>query len=159
GDSKTKFDLDTWPVSDRMVFYVRKDVAAQLWDFGIGSSVGSNLPEDPFNNLRCDTCGAELAITSPEVALTNPRGVAVSPEGEVFVMDTQNARVVVYDKDGKFSRQFGTLSVVNEASPSALPGTFREPWGIDITHDGMIVVADTWNHRIQIFDKNGTPIR
>jgi len=34
-------------------------------------------------------------------------------------------------------------------------GTFIEPWGIAIDMDGNILVADTWNHRIQKSDSEG----
>ena len=37
-----------------------------------------------------------------------------------------------------------------------LEGQFSEPNGVAITKDNKIVVADTNNHRIQVFDKKGT---
>ncbi|MBN1965986.1 MAG: TIGR03663 family protein, partial [Anaerolineae bacterium] len=33
------FDLSTWSVRDRMILYIRKDVAAQIWDLGVGAEV------------------------------------------------------------------------------------------------------------------------
>lgn len=44
GNTGTAFTLDKWPVSDRLVFFVRKDVAAQIWDFGVGTASVSRLP-------------------------------------------------------------------------------------------------------------------
>ena len=39
-----------------------------------------------------------------------------------------------------------------------MAGSFEEPVGIDIDGEGNIYVADTWNHRIQKFDPNFTPL-
>jgi DNA-binding beta-propeller fold protein YncE len=35
-------------------------------------------------------------------------------------------------------------------------GQFQEPWGIAVDDQGTVYVADTWNHRIQVFDSDGT---
>jgi len=32
-------------------------------------------------------------------------------------------------------------------------GTFNEPWGIALDDSGNVLIADTWNHRIQKFDR------
>lgn len=158
GTSPEEFNIDRWPVSDRMVFYVRRDVAAQIWDFGVGAARVSGLPEDPFSTLRCDTCAAETAFTATGVGLNNPRGVALGPDGNIYLADTQNSRVVVLNAEGEVVRQFGSISLVSEANPVPPLGTLREPWGIAVAHDGRVYVADTWNHRVHVFTAEGEPI-
>jgi len=163
GNQTTKFQLDKWPVADRMVFYVRKDVAAQMWDFGTGTvKAATATPDDQFANLRCDICSGESVLGADAGGLASPRGVAIAPDGNIYVMDNQKARVVVFDRDGKFLRQFGSRSPVRPADQpgvAAPTGTFEDAWGIAVASDGSVIVADTWNHRIQVFDKNGTFIR
>ena len=156
GDQNTKFEPEKWPVADRMSFFVRKDVAAQVWDLGVGSARVTGLPEDPFRNLRCDTCSAELNFGPAEPALNAPRGLAIGPDGNLYTVDSRNSRVVVYTPDGRFLRAFGTPSQ-GEADPAL--GVLREPWGITVGADGTVYVADTWNHRIQSFLPDGTPIK
>lgn len=154
------FDLDKWPVSDHMVYYVRKDIAAQLWDLGTGNAKVTGLPADLFSNLRCDICAASVIFNTTAAPLNFPRGVAVGPDGNVYVADSQNARIAIFSPTGQFIRQFGTLSPKSD-QPGFIPnpGTFREPWSVAVDKEGVIYVADTWNHRIQIFSNDGTPLR
>src|SRR5437879_5302356 len=42
-----------------------------------------------------------------------------------------------------------------DGSPGSGPGQFNRPWSVAIGPDGRIVVADTFNSRIQVFDAAG----
>ncbi len=87
---------------------------------------------------------------NPESAsnLWGPRGIAVDSKGQVFVADTGNKRIVVFDKDGNYITAFG--------SDGFDPGQFDEPVGIAIAPGGTIYVTDTWNQRVQAFTPNST---
>ncbi|MCE7947347.1 MAG: TIGR03663 family protein [Chloroflexi bacterium CFX4] len=158
GNTGTSFTLDKWPVSDRLAFFVRKDVAAQLWDFGVGTARVSGLPEDPFAELRCDTCAAEFVLPA-ETALNAPRGLAIGADGMLYVADTRNGRILIYDADGRFQREFGTPNTSGDPNIVGELGVLREPWGIAVDSDGVIYVADTWHHRVQVFANDGAPLR
>lgn len=96
----------------------------------------SNLVTGPANGDRAGFYG--------------PRGIAISAAGEVFVTDTGNARVVVFDRAGKFLREFG--------SKGAAPAQLNEPVGIAVSPDGQrVYVADSGNARIAVFDGGGQP--
>ncbi len=160
GEATSKnFDVAQWPVADRMVFFVRKDIAAQIWDLGVGGATASVIAPDTFANLRCDTCRADQVFGSTSAQngqLDRPRGVAFAPNGNMYVADSRNARIVVLKPDGTFVTQFGTAA---DASKGAAPGgTFLEPWGVAVGKDGTVYVADTWNHRVQVFDANHNPL-
>ena len=86
-----------------------------------------------------------------ESAFYGPRGVAVGPNGRVYVTDTGNKRVQVFEPDGKFASQWGGGGV--------LDGYLDEPVGIAISPGGEVYVADTWNRRVQVFNSNGTYLR
>jgi uncharacterized protein (TIGR03663 family) len=77
--------------------------------------------------------------------LYGPRDVALDAEGNVYVSDTGNKRIVKYDAEGKMLAAVGGQG--NE------DGQFQEPVGIAIAKDGTLYVADTWNQRVQAFDK------
>ncbi len=72
--------------------------------------------------------------------LSPAAGVAVCPQGRIFVTDEFNHRILVYAPDFTFIAAIG--------SHGTGIGEFRYPRGIAIAPDGMVYVADAWNHRI-----------
>lgn len=79
----------------------------------------------------------------------DPIGIAVA-DGEVFVADSRNSRIQVFDLDGQFKRQFG--------KPGDQPGELDRPMNLAI-HEGELYVAEYFNDRIQVFGLDGTPQR
>jgi DNA-binding beta-propeller fold protein YncE len=79
-----------------------------------------------------------------------PAGVWVSPAGEVFVVDQNNARVQVFDLGGIFRRQFSLNTA--SGSGSGPSGRFQ---GVAGDSSGRIYVADTFQGQVQVFDAQG----
>ncbi|GAB4444246.1 MAG: hypothetical protein Kow00120_13880 [Anaerolineae bacterium] len=155
GRDPSAFAIDQWPVSDHMSFFVRKDVAAQVWEYGVGETAQIDVSlEDPYaaNTLMLS---AKTAI-GVESGLNRPRGVALDGEGNLYVADSFNHRIVVYGPDGVQQRTFGQYDPdAAVAGQAARDGYLNEPWGVAVADDGRIFVADTWNHRIQVFTPEG----
>ncbi len=63
-----------------------------------------------------------------------PEGVAVDDDGNVYVTDTFNNRVEIFDADGKFISMFG--------KNGDGPGDLERPKGIAVDSDGHIWVVD-----------------
>jgi sugar lactone lactonase YvrE len=76
-----------------------------------------------------------------------PEGVAVDKDGNVYVTDTFNNRVEVFDADGEFINSFGK----NGDGPADL----ERPKGIAVDCDGHIWVVDAAQNPIKVFDKEG----
>ena len=83
-----------------------------------------------------------------------PTGVAIAPNGDIFVSDGHypnkhdSARVVKFSKDGKFIKSWG--------HKGAGPGEFDEPHDIFIGgSQERVYVADRRNRRIDVFDQDG----
>src|SRR5262249_37260005 len=80
--------------------------------------------------------------------LNRPTDMVVTPAGDVFVADGYgNARVVHFDKSGKFVKAWGELG--------HKPGQFSIPHAIALDSKGRLYVADRNNVRVQIFDQSG----
>lgn len=80
-----------------------------------------------------------------------PRGLALDEQGRLYVADTGNKRIQVFDAGGRFVAQFG--------GAGALPGQLNEPVGLAFDSQGTIWVADTWNRRVQQLTAQGQPLR
>jgi DNA-binding beta-propeller fold protein YncE len=79
--------------------------------------------------------------------LYGPRGVAVDGRGRVWVTDSGNHRIVVYDPELVQIHVFGKRG--------AARGEFSGPVGIAAGPGGLVYVADTGNRRIQVLDAGG----
>jgi DNA-binding beta-propeller fold protein YncE len=102
---------------------------------------------DNFKLLRkIGTEGKKHTLTAPGT-FALPIGVAVDKDGNVYVTDTFNNRVEIFDADGGFIRAFG------KNGDGA--GHFERPKGIAVDCDGHIWVADAAQDRVKVFDKDG----
>lgn len=89
--------------------------------------------------------------------LNKPAGIACDPEnGDVYFADGYgNRRIVVFDKYGKFLRQWGRQATPEEME-AGVGGAFAEVvHSVAISNAGLIYVGDRQGDRIQVFDKMG----
>jgi DNA-binding beta-propeller fold protein YncE len=80
--------------------------------------------------------------------LNGPMGLAVDDAGNLYVADTGNARIVRYDKDGKYLGSFG--------GPGDGDGKFKAPVALAFGPGGNLVVLDRGTGFVQAFSKSGT---
>ncbi|UCF90056.1 MAG: NHL repeat-containing protein [Desulfobacterales bacterium] len=76
-----------------------------------------------------------------------PSDIAIAPNGDTYLVDGVNNRIIVLDSAGGWKLAFGTQGKGQ--------GEFEYPLGIDISDEGRVFIADSGNHRIQVFDLNG----
>jgi len=96
-----------------------------------------------------------------------PNAVVVGPDGSIYVADGHDAqgmitakavaegisrgatsRISKFSPDGKFIKSWGQIGLRH--------GEFRTPHALKFDSQGRLWVADRGNHRIEIFDQNGT---
>lgn len=137
--------------SQDATFFVRKDLASSS-----GPLAPLNLQVQ--NRSARDYSGGAAAVIPPARTvgepgpsagqLSEPRGLAADSRGNLYVADTKNSRVQVFDPNGRFVRSLG--------APGSGDGQLKEPCGVAVGADGSVVVADTWNHRIARFAADGS---
>src|SRR5262249_17224021 len=80
--------------------------------------------------------------------LYGPRGIAVGPDGRVWVTDVGNHRIASYDALLQDRRFFGKRG--------GGAGEFASPTGIAVAPSGEVFVADTGNRRVVRLGPDGT---
>jgi len=100
-----------------------------LMTLGKKGVAGDNLSHDTFNR---------------------PAGLAFAANGDIFVADGYgNSRIVQLDKNGAYIRMFG-------GKKGNGPGELSLPHAVALDPAGRVVVADSANKRISIFNKDGS---
>ena len=136
--------------SQDATFFVRKDLA------NAGPLAPLNLRLQ--NSSARDYSGGSATVIRPARILgepgsgpgqfAEPRGLAADGRGNLYVADTKNNRIQMFDSNGQFVRSFGTAGSGN--------GQLKEPCGVAVDSDGSVLVADTWNHRVAHFGPDGS---
>jgi DNA-binding beta-propeller fold protein YncE len=110
------------------------------------------------NQTELDTAGQRITVRETGIIVgpkdkpfNMPSDAAVGRDGDLYVLDGVNNRVVVFNAAGEFRFQFGSKG-------SGL-GQMFFPLGITTTPDGKVYVADSGNHRFQVFSPEGKPIK
>lgn len=129
------------------------------------------------NSTTPDVCtaatGCKRGSTSgaPE-ALSSPSGLGIDAGGNIYVADTGNWRVDVFTSEGKYTRSIGKemsdSAPIGDECKKDLPlfcpkeaegeaaGAMKSPADVAVDGKGQVAVADTGNHRIDIFAADGT---
>ena len=82
--------------------------------------------------------------------LNSPRGIDIDlSSDELYVADAANSRIQVFDAtSGDFVFKFGTRGTDS--------GEFVDPMDVVLDESGFVYVSEFQNHRVQVFDKDGS---
>jgi uncharacterized protein (TIGR03663 family) len=152
------FDRSHWPDTFKYIMYrelpeplrlngremevwVRRDLATT----GAADTSGSAAVSSDMVKLVAE----RVVGLAPDgtTQLVQPRGVVVDQQGNTYVSDTDNDRILVFGPDGAVARTIGSFG--------SGEGQFNEPRGLALDTEGNIYVADTWNARIVKLDSEG----
>lgn len=77
------------------------------------------------------------------------RGLAFDARGRLFVADTENGRVHIFDTHG---------NPVGHIKPQPSTECFRFPKSVAISPQGIVYISDDLDHRVYKFDLSGKPL-
>jgi len=127
--------IQKWTHDGKLLMQIGK---RGVFDSSDGTSKGKNLNASPTQFF-------------------NPAGIVVDPaNGDVYVADGYgNRRVAVFDRQGKFLRQWGHQATKEETDAGAGGAFAQIVHCIAMGNDGLIYVCDRQGDRVQVFDKMG----
>jgi len=118
-----------------LIFWYFRSKEENLWSENLveesrGKTVIYGPPGDPFNH---------------------PVGIAVDGYGRIYVADSDNHRIRLFDADWKPVRQFGRFG--------SGQGEFGYPVAVAINSAGEVFVTEIHNNRVQVVSEQGVFIR
>lgn len=81
----------------------------------------------------------------------SPTDVAVGPDGELYIADTENSCVRVV-RSGTISTFAGICSEGDYTGDNgpATEARLNKPYGVDVDGEGNVFIADTYNHSVRV---------
>ena len=94
-------------------------------------------------NIQVFTTEGEHLRWLGDTELNCPFDVCIDSNDTVYVCDTNNHQICIFDSNGTLLHSFGTKG--------KSPGQFINPFGLTVDKNGLVYVSDYDNCRVQIF--------
>ena len=122
-----------------------------------------------YRICRVDTCGTISTVAGngsrgyagdggPATAaeLSDPAGIALDADFNLYIADSTNSRIRKVDRDGNITTVAGdgTIGNTGDGGPATTARLFW-PAGVAVDHAGNFYIADTGNNRIRKVDTSG----
>lgn len=128
-----------------LVYFLLVFLVSVLWACsGTQTLVKPERPSVPLKGLipQAIICSDNLG-SQP---LNRPQGLALDNQGNIYIADTGNNRVVRCDSDGNFLKEAGGFGWGE--------GQFNQPTNLTLDYGLNLYVVDSQNKRVSRYDKN-----
>ena len=142
------------------------DYENNLWTAGNGDGIIQKYSRDGRLLMQIGKRGvvdtSDGTLTGRPMNLSHtqlymPSDIAIDPaNGDVYVADGYgNSRIAVFDREGKFLRQWGHQGTKEQADAGVGGAFMRVVHCVRLGNDDLVYVCDRQSDRIQVFDKMG----
>ncbi len=145
------------------IAFPSKAVAAPNGDIYIADSANNRIRRISSSGIITTVAGTGQAgfsgdsASATAIQLSFPRDIAVDPNGNVFIADTNNTRIRRLTPQGAIATVAGSGAFGFFGDQGAATGAqLASPRGVAIDSGGAIYIADTLNHRIRKIAPDGT---
>ena len=142
-------------IDGRLIVGTSAGTLEALGPGGLASATSSPIAASP--SALVQPADQWLASLEAPGGLQTPSGVALDPDGNLWVVEGGRDAFAIFGQDGAFRERWG--------GSGSDPGSFDfhrleyQPYGgIAFLPDGGFVVADSANHRVQVFDRGRRPV-
>ena len=128
------------------------------------SAFADSLPYDTYNYDYWENViftpaayvpdGSISGVSLGVGAFANPQDVCIAPDGDLYIADTGNNRIVVVDDETMTVSKIIT-SFDNEGEED----TFNAPYGVCVSENGQLYIADKENQRVVVLELDGTLVK
>jgi DNA-binding beta-propeller fold protein YncE len=121
------------------------DAKGNLW---VADSGDGRILEFKAQGAEAGTCELQAGAEGEgNGQFRYPTGIAVDPNGHVWVADTDNARIQELGEKGEFLAKFGSFG--------SGKGQFEMPEGVAVDSRGRVWVAEVFGNRVQELSESG----
>jgi len=133
-------------------FYIDREDNVWLTDARVAPGKGATVMKFSPDGKLLMTLGKPGMQGKGTDVFTEPNAVIVAKNGDIFVADGHEAdrgvaRILKYDKTGKFLMQWG--------QPGKGQGDLEVPHALAMDSKGLLYVGDRWNNRVQVYTQKG----
>ena len=133
--------------SDSEVRELDKEIISQTWE----AAYPAHLPTGGICKSSIEPLPCLGGLGKAPRQFNEPRGLAISKRGDLYLADTKNHRIQVFALSN-----LGLKAIWGKRGgiPGDKPGEFNEPWDVVIDEGENIWIADRNNYRLQKFDRH-----
>lgn len=84
-------------------------------------------------------------------AFKNPQDLCVAPDGNIYLADSGNNRIVILDGD-----MTQVVRIITGFENHGVADTFQTPTGVAVSSDGTLYIADSLNRRVVVLNADDT---
>lgn len=98
--------------------------------------------------------GAISGVSLEIGAFSNPQDICVAPDGDLYIADTGNNRIVVVD-----DRLRTAVKIIDSFDNAGTADFFNAPTGVCVSQNNQLYIADRENKRIVVLELDGTLVK